>query len=69
MDLHLYNGKIFIYAERLNIYCRLITCFVGEVPLSASLVAKLFFDNIVRIFGVPTEVISDTDPSFTASFW
>ena len=37
--------------------------------MSASSVAKLFFDNIVRLFGVPTGAISDRDPKFTASFW
>ena len=40
-----------------------------EESLSASLVAKLFFDNVVRFFGVPTEVISERDPRFTAFFW
>ena len=48
---------------------RLIFYFVGEKALSASLVAKLFFDNVVRFFGVPAGVISDRDPRFTASFW
>ena len=59
----------FTCVDRLTKYCRLIPCFVGEGALSASLVAKLFFDNVVRFFGVPAEVISDRDPRFTASFW
>ena len=37
--------------------------------MSASFVAKIFFDNVVRFFGVPIEVISDRDPRFIASFW
>ena len=41
---------------------------MGEGTLNAFLVAKLFFDNVVRFFGVPAEVISDRDPSFTAYF-
>ena len=49
-------------------YCRLIPCFVGEGALSASSVAKLFFDNIAKFFGIPAEVISDKDPRFTAFF-
>ena len=40
-----------------------------EGALSASSIAKLFFNNVVRYFGVPTEVISDRDTRFTASFW
>ena len=45
-----------------------LLCFVGEGALSASSVAKLFFDNIVRFFGVPAEVISDRGSRLTASF-
>ena len=41
---------------------------MGEGALIASSVAKVF-DNVVRFFGVPSEVISDRDPRFTASFW
>ena len=36
-------------------------CFVGKGALSASLVAKLVFGIVVRIFGVPSGVISDRD--------
>ena len=49
-------------------YHRLTSCFVGEGALSASSVAKCFFDNIVRFLGIPTEVISDREPRFTAFF-
>ena len=42
---------------------------MGEGALGASSVAKLFFDNIVRFFGIPGEVILNSDPSLTASFW
>ena len=43
--------------------------FVFLGALSYSLVAKLFFDNVVRIFGVFAEAISDADPSFSAFIW
>ena len=42
---------------------------MGEGALRASLVAKLFFDNVVRFFGVPAEVILEREARFTASFW
>jgi hypothetical protein len=32
-------------------------------------VAQLFVDNIVRLHGVPSEIISDRDPKFTSKFW
>lgn len=70
-DLLLCNGHnaIFTCVDCLTNYVRLIPCFVGEGALSAPAVAKLFFDHVVRFFGVPQEVISDRDPRFTSTFW
>ena len=62
-----YND-IFTYVDRLTKYCKLIPCFVGERAINASLVAKIFFDNVVKFFGVPVEVISDGDPRFAIFF-
>ena len=31
--------------------------------------ASLFFAHVVRHFGVPSTVLSDRDPWFTAAFW
>ena len=42
---------------------------MGQRALSASLVAKLFSDNIVEIIGIIGKIILDWHPSFTASFW
>lgn len=38
-------------------------------PYSASSVAKLFFDNIYKLHGVPDYVVSDRDKVFTRTFW
>ena len=59
MDLPISNGNnaFFIYFDRLTKYYSLIPCFVGEGALQASSVAQLFFDNVVRLFSVPAEVI------------
>ena len=43
--------------------------FLGEGELSAEQVAHLLFDDVVRIFGLPDEVLHDRDPCFTADFW
>ena len=50
-------------------YVCLIPCFMGEGELSAEHVAQLFFDSVVRVFGLPDEVLHDRDPRFTADFW
>ena len=49
-------------------HCRRKPYLVGEGALSASSVARFFFDNVVRFFGVPGEIISSRDPIFTAYF-
>ena len=71
IGLTLYDGHyaMFTCIDWLIKYCRLIPCFLSEGALSASLVAKLFFDNVVRFFGILGEVISDRGPRFIASFW
>jgi hypothetical protein len=38
-------------------------------PYSASSMAKAFFDNIVRLHGMPCSIVSDRDPIFTSTFW
>ena len=42
---------------------------MGEGALSASSVAKLFFDNIVKLLDIFAEVNSDRDHRLTALFW
>ena len=37
--------------------------------MSAEATTKLFFDGIVRHYGLPDEVLYDRDPRFTAEFW
>ncbi|GMF23067.1 unnamed protein product [Phytophthora lilii] len=31
--------------------------------------AKLFFNNVIRHYGIPSTIISDRDPKFTSKFW
>jgi hypothetical protein len=38
-------------------------------PYSAALVAKAFFDNIMRLHGFPASIVSDSDPVFTSNLW
>ena len=63
------NNAVVTCIEGLLGYVRLIPCFMGEGKLSAEHVAQLFFDSVVRVFGLPDEVLHDRDPRFTADFW
>ncbi len=36
---------------------------------SAEVVARLFFDNWLCRFGVPTKIVCDRDVRFQSSFW
>ena len=69
-NLPLYNGNnaVMTCIEGLLGYVHLTPCFMGEGELSAEHVAQLFFDSVVRVFGLPDEVLHDRDPRFTADF-
>ncbi|XP_057984752.1 uncharacterized protein LOC110671574 [Hevea brasiliensis] len=38
-------------------------------PYSAEKIAKIFLDNILKLHGVPTNIVSDKDKVFTSLFW
>jgi hypothetical protein len=38
-------------------------------PYTATVVARAFFDNIVRLHDIPCSIVSDRDPVFTSCFW
>lgn len=63
-----YNA-IFTCVERLTKLIRITPCSMGEGGLRATEIARLFFDNVVRHFGVPKVIVSDRDPRFTGAFW
>ena len=65
------NGfnALMVIVDKLGKLLRLVPCRVGEGQLTAPEVAKLFFKNWVRFFGIPKVVLHDSDAHFTATFW
>ena len=63
-----HNG-IFTCVDRLTKFVRLVPVKIGAGELTGEQVARLFFDHVVALFGVPREVVHDRDPRFTGSFW
>ena len=47
----------------------LTACTLGAGELGAKQVAQLFFQGVVRQFGLPENMVHDRDPRFTAEFW
>ncbi|KAF0930129.1 hypothetical protein E2562_030301 [Oryza meyeriana var. granulata] len=62
------RGKsvILTVVDRFSKYCHFIPL---AHPYSAESVAQAFFDDIVRLHGVPQSMVSDRDPIFTSTFW
>jgi hypothetical protein len=38
-------------------------------PYTATQVAKLYFENIFKLHGMPESIVCDRDPTFTSQFW
>ena len=53
--------------------CNKLTKLVHFCPTTTTVTAagsaKLFFDNVVRLHGIPNHIISDRDARFTSLFW
>ncbi len=40
-----------------------------RMDYSLERLAKLYFDDVVRLHGVPMSIVSDRDPRFTSRLW
>ena len=65
------NGcnAIFTCDDHLKKYTVLTVSTLRAGELSARQVAPLFFQGVVRQFGLPVTMVHDRDPRFTAEFW
>lgn len=62
------QGKsvIFVVVDRLSKYAHFIPI---SHPYTAVTVARIFFDNIFKLHGMPLTIVCDRDPAFTSLFW
>ncbi|KAL5777367.1 hypothetical protein ACOSP7_010293 [Xanthoceras sorbifolium] len=57
---------IMVIVDRLTKYSHFVPL---KHPFTAISVAKVFIDNVVRLHGIPTSIVSDCDKVFVSSFW
>ena len=62
-------NSAFIVVHRTTQQVRILPCVLGAGDMSSKATAKLFFEAVVRFYGLPDEVLHDRDPRFTADFW
>ncbi|KAJ3685492.1 hypothetical protein LUZ61_014656 [Rhynchospora tenuis] len=62
------EGKevVMVVVDRLTKYSHFISL---SHPYTASTVAKVFIDQVYRLHGLPTSIVTDRDPVFTSNFW
>lgn len=62
------HGKdcILVVVDRFTKYSHFIPL---SHPFTTAGIAKLFFDNIYKLHGLPESIVSDRDKIFTSSFW
>mgnify|MGYP002655140599 CR=1 FL=1 len=57
---------VLVFVDRLTKMSHLVPT---TTTCTAEQVARLFFDNVVRLHGVPKDIVSDRDCKFTSKFW
>jgi hypothetical protein len=57
---------IMLVVDRLSKYAHF--CALPHA-FTATLVTQVFLDQILKLDGMPTSIVSDCDPTFTSTFW
>ena len=61
------NNTVMVVVDRLSKMAHFIPLRFGEGEADTIMVAKLLFDHIFKLHGLPREIISDRDPRFTSN--
>lgn len=59
------KNVILVVVDRFSKYYHLLATYH---PYSTVSIARLFFDNIVKLQGLPMSMVSDRDITFTSAF-
>ena len=60
------HNAVWVVVDKLSRRAHIIPC---NTNCTSDQVARLIFNNVVRLWGVPHKIISDQDPRFIAAFW
>ncbi|GIL78503.1 hypothetical protein Vretimale_6069 [Volvox reticuliferus] len=60
------NDAVLVMVDRLT---KMVHLAPTTTSVTAEQTARLFFDNVVRLHGIPKSVISDRGPQFGGKFW
>lgn len=66
IPLRHWKNVLLVVVDRFSKYARFLPLSHTYTTVS---VARLFFDNIFKLHGLPESIVSDRDPIFTGSFW
>jgi hypothetical protein len=60
------HDAIVVFVDMLS---KMVHFIPTTTTASAPTIARLFFDEIFRLHGLPRVIVSDRDPKFTSKFW